>query len=267
MGIPTKTIYPDPALQTLHRVFTEILGEAPLPFALAYSGGLDSRFLAFAASSLGYIPHLFHVTGPHIPRSETLYAKDFATRHNFLYQELAFSPLSIPAVRHTHKDRCYHCKYGLFSFLKQHTHLPLADGSHASDTRSYRPGSLALREHKILSPLALAGFEKQDIRRIAAILGMEQPDQAARPCLLTRFAYNLEVQDTTLHVLENAEEKIHALVQGTDFRLRVLPTGLELHTTTALPESVQKKLADTLPFSFVFRVLPELSGYFDTLTP
>ncbi len=254
-------------LSALQKALESLLGAAPQPFALAYSGGLDSRFLAFAATHLGYAPQLFHVTGPHIPQAESAYAKDFALRHSLPYQEFFYTPLGIEAVRHTHKDRCYHCKNGLFTFLKTQTSLPLADGSHSSDTQSYRPGTKALQEHGVYSPLALAGLEKQDIRNLAASLGMEQPNQAARPCLLTRFAYNLEVQEDTLRILEQAEAIIHAHLSGEDFRLRVLPEGLELHTCHPLPDSTHSALTAALPFAFVCRVLPTLSGYFDTLTP
>lgn len=263
----TMPIELTPQLLALQRALENMLGKAPQPFALAYSGGLDSRFLAFVATYFGYTPKLFHITGPHIPKAESAYAKDFALHNSLPYQEFFFTPLGIEAVRHTHKDRCYYCKNGLFTFLKAKTFLPLADGSHASDAQSYRPGTKALREHSIYSPLALAGLEKQDIRNLAAYLGMEQPNQAARPCLLTRFAYNLEVQEDTLLVLEQAEAIIHTHLSGEDFRLRVLPEGLELHTCHPLPDSTHSALAAALPFAFAYRVLPTLSGYFDTLTP
>ena len=85
------------------------------------------------------------------------------------------------------RRRCYACKRNLFSLLKARTDLPLCDGTNASDAGQYRPGIRAVEELGILSPLASAGLTKADIHRCAALTGMEDPEQKARPCLLTRL--------------------------------------------------------------------------------
>ena len=151
-------------------------------FALAYSGGLDSRFLAHAAQRFGFEPVLLHIVGPHIPPEETDYARHWAASRELAYEELPTDPLDLALVASGDRRRCYACKRNLFSLLKARTDLPLCDGTNASDARQYRPGIRAVEELGILSPLASAGLTKADIHRCAALTGMEDPEQKARPC-------------------------------------------------------------------------------------
>lgn len=174
--------------------------------ALAYSGGLDSRFLAFFASSLQIPVRLLHVTGPHVPETESRAALESARAMGFERVEqtenfdeargrfdrtielLALDPLTNDAIFTSGTDRCYVCKSTLFRVLKDRAApLPLADGTNASDLGVYRPGLRALRELGIHSPLADANVAKDEIRALGRALGFTDPEQAARPCLLTRY--------------------------------------------------------------------------------
>ena len=138
-------------------------------FALAYSGGLDSRFLAHAAQRFGFEPVLLHIVGPHIPPEETDYARHWAASRALAYEELPADPLDLALVASGDRRRCYACKRNLFSLLKARTDLPLCDGTNASDAGQYRPGIRAVEELGILSPLASAGLTKADIHRCAAL--------------------------------------------------------------------------------------------------
>ena len=109
-------------------------------FALAYSGGLDSRFLAHAAQRFGFEPVLLHIVGPHIPPEETDYARHWAASRELAYEELPADPLDSALVASGDCRRCYACKRNLFSLLKARTGLPLCDGTNASDAGQYRPG-------------------------------------------------------------------------------------------------------------------------------
>lgn len=109
-------------------------------FALAYSGGLDSRFLAHAAQRFGFEPVLLHIVGPHIPPEETDYARHWAASRELAYEELPADPLDLALVASGDRRRCYACKRNLFSLLKARTDLPLCDGTNASDAGQYRPG-------------------------------------------------------------------------------------------------------------------------------
>lgn len=248
-------------------------------FALAYSGGLDSRFLAHAAQRFGFEPVLLHIVGPHIPPEETAYARDWAASRKFAYEEIPAEPLDLPLVASGDSRRCYACKRNLFSLLKGRTPLPLCDGTNASDAGQYRPGMQAVRELGVLSPLALAGLAKADIHRCAALTGMEDPGQKARPCLLTRLPYGMKPERSLLMGLaegERAVRTVFASVGGPapDFRLRLVAADrLELHVLPepALAPSLCGELvlriaeaAPQLPSPQVVRV-ETLSGFFDRL--
>lgn len=257
--------------------------------ALAFSGGLDSRFLAHMAALAGLRPLLLHAQGPHIAERENRFARQWAEAHGMEFRELAFNPLLTPEVAANGRMRCYHCKRALFSLLKRGAGgLKLCDGTQASDCDAYRPGLAALTELGIISPLADAGLSKPEIRRLATKTGMDHAQQRALPCLLTRFAYQLRPDHASLAALDKAEERIENLLRqatesgredpAPDFRLRWLsPDILELHLT--LP-AAQGEQSDTVPPALrmaleeavretmgrrlaAIRVMPTLSGFFD----
>jgi len=246
-------------------------------FALAYSGGLDSRFLAHAAQWFGFEPVLLHIVGPHIPPEETDYARHWAAARELAYEELPADPLDSALVASGDRRRCYACKRNLFSLLKARTGLPLCDGTNASDAGQYRPGIRAVEELGILSPLASAGLTKADIHRCAALTGMEDPEQKARPCLLTRLPYGMKPERSLLAGLAAGERAVHGVfasagLPGPDFRLRLVDAErLELHV---LPEpalapglcaELARRIAEAapqLPPPRVVRV-ETLSGFFD----
>ena len=250
-------------------------------FALAYSGGVDSRFVAHAGQKMGFTPLLLHVRGPHIPRAESDYAQRWAASRNLPLRELAVSPLNLPAVAAGTRERCYDCKYALFSRLREVADgLPLCDGTHASDAQSYRPGRRALQELNINSPLALAGLSKPDIRRLGRLTGLEDSDQSARPCLLTRLDYGLRPSPELLSMISNGEQAVADALRAVfgkrspDFRLRLTsPERWELHLrlpegTRELPPALEQDLARALLDAAHVRVnriavLETLSGYFD----
>ena len=230
-------------------------------FALAYSGGLDSRFLAHAAQRFGFEPVLLHIVGPHIPPEETDYARHWAASRELAYEELPADPLDLALVASGDRRRCYACKRNLFSLLKARTDLPLCDGTNASDAGQYRPGIRAVEELGILSPLASAGLTKADIHRCAALTGMEDPEQKARPCLLTRLPYGMKPERSLLAGLAAGERAVHGVfasagLPGPDFRLRLVDAErLELHV---LPEP---SWPAALPKPFPSFRLPVWSGW------
>ena len=190
---------------------------------IAYSGGLDSRFLAFAASKLGYHVVLLHVAGPHMAPSESEGAVKDARDMGLTVTVITANPLGITELAAAGKNRCYVCKRHVFTELLKHAAGGrLCDGTNASDLTVYRPGRKALTELGIHSPLAEAGIGKPDIRRIARTMGMAHPDQAARPCLLTRFPYGMMPDAGTLSLIAEAEDWLEAQpeARGLKFRLR-----------------------------------------------
>ena len=251
-------------------------------FAEAYSGGLDSRFLAHAALLLGFRPRLLHVTGVHIGEDrETVVG--WASRQGLECRVVEFDPLSVPEVASGSKYRCYGCKKAIFSVLKEMAQgLPLCDGTNHSDLDAgqWRPGVRALKELGIASPLAEAGLGKPEIRAIARETGMERPDQKPEPCLLTRLPYGVSPQAEVLVKLREGERAVRKVLCAAGLkepacRIRLVAGGRpELHfpretwdaMTPALREAVESSVRRTAPVFFTalqLRVLEKLSGYYD----
>ena len=235
---------PLPYLDAMERL--RALLHAYSPLVVAFSGGLDSRFLTHTAGLWafeGIRVHLLHCTGPHVPETETRAAVLWAEGRGLPLTLVAVDPLAISAVRGNAKDRCYHCKHHLFSTLldiaRTSPLVPqgatLCDGTNADDCTAYRPGLRALQELAIRSPLAEAGLGKAMLRSLGAATGLDNPGQAARPCLLTRFAYDTPAEPNVLTALGAAEETVDRLLAAwavetgqeaqPEFRLRL--TGLE----------------------------------------
>jgi uncharacterized protein len=243
--------------------------------AVAFSGGLDSRFLCYTAKRAGVAVRALHVSGAHIPRRETEEARQWAADHGIPFTRIAADPLQNPAIRANGPDRCYHCKRAAFTLLRAATREgePLCDGTNVSDGSGYRPGLRALRELGIRSPLAEAGLDKGDIRSFARRTGMDRPEQAARPCLFTRYEYGLEPTAGGLAALDAAECRIEAFLcpdggEGPPFRLRLTGAGPALHIrTAALTEERRAALARLLAESgfagAAVETVEQISGYFD----
>jgi uncharacterized protein len=264
------------------------------PIALAFSGGLDSRFLAHAvrlaaADGSGAEVHLFHATGPHVPVAESADARAWAVANGFGFTVVPVDPLSLPEVRANAKDRCYHCKRLLFARLGEAAseHFPdratLCDGSNASDLLLFRPGLKAIEELGVRSPLAEAALDKASIRAIAAATKLDNPEQSARPCMLTRFAYGLAPSYEALVAAAEAERSIAILLRSLfpppipDFRLRmvgtsdtpgsILPYTTELHLAARPDEANACRLKEAVAeqgFALpLIVVLDAVSGHFD----
>ena len=222
-------------MDTLPKPLASLLRELS-PIALAFSGGLDSRFLAHAARLSATDIHLFHATGPHVPAAESAQAKTWAEARGFGFTAVPADPLELSEVRAGIRERCYFCKRLLFTRLgaAAHEHFSgratLCDGSNASDRLLFRPGLRALKELEARSPLADADLDKTAIRAIAAASGLDDPNQQARPCMLTRFAYDLAPSHEALAAVAEAEQRIAALLRPLfplglpDFRLRMVGT-------------------------------------------
>ena len=207
-----------------------VLGALP-KLAVAYSGGLDSRFLCHAALLCGCDVLAVHVFGPHIPPQESAGATAWAQQRGLPLRTARFDPLALPEVAANSQQRCYGCKTGLVSLLRgelaalaeQGQGRVLCDGTNADDLQAYRPGLRALEEGRVRSPLAEAGLSKADIREAASATGLDRPDQRARPCLLTRMAYGMRPDAATLVRLATAEAELAEVGPLGDFRLRLTP--------------------------------------------
>lgn len=242
---------------------------------IAYSGGLDSRFLAFFASKCGLEVELLHASAAHVSPSESQNAVDRAQAMG-LTVRVVHPPLPSPeALAAVGRNRCYVCKRSIFSFLQKQAPAPLCDGSNASDALVFRPGSRAIKELGVHTPLADAGLTKPMIRAAAALLGLPDPQQPAQPCLLTRFDYGDAPDARRLRLTQQVEDFLSELSELSElkagFRLRWLGEKPLLHVASANGsssedlQSIQTRLAERFPElnSVHIEVMDNLSGWFD----
>lgn len=249
----------------------DVLGKLPR-MALAFSGGLDSRFLAHAANLSGCKIFAIHVSGPHLASQDTTDALNWLRQHNIPYAELVRNPLKLAEVRTNTRERCYACKRELLGAIKQEmqqkglTAWPLCDGGNADDRHGWRPGLRAVTEAGVISPLMQAELGKMQIHAAAAATGMDRPDQKARPCLLTRFAYGLEPTEEKLTAIAACETELaKVLRRNTDFRLRLMPEPLlQISTSHGMDTATLVEILAKHGFgSAKIAACEHISGFFD----
>jgi uncharacterized protein len=183
---------------------------------VAYSGGVDSAYLAFTATrALGRRAVCVTADSPSYPERHrdmaVAIARDFGLNHEIIRTaEMARS-----AYRANGTDRCYHCKHELYTHLtrmaRDRNLAAVADGNNADDRDDYRPGRQAAREFGVISPLDEAGLTKDDIRALSREAGLPCWDEPASACLSSRIPYFSEVTGEKLRAIERAERAVRAL--------------------------------------------------------
>ena len=183
---------------------------------IAFSGGVDSAYLAIAASTaLG--SHALAVTADSAsyPDSHRRLALSIANDFGFAHEVIHTAELERPEYRANPANRCYYCKdelYGRLAALATERGLAVViDGNNADDRGDYRPGRQAAREHGVKSPLDEADLTKDDIRELARAAGLESWNEPASACLSSRIPYGTEVSDEKLRQIEQAETVLRDL--------------------------------------------------------
>lgn len=261
---PTSGVYLPPKLLAILSTMPRV--------AIAFSGGLDSRFLCHVARLAGVDIIAVHARGPHIASGDSDAACHWAQAHGISLREINIDPLDLPEIRNNDRQRCYACKKAMLASLMSLTQADsragrvICDGTNADDTQLFRPGNRAVAEAGARSPLAEAGLGKSQIRQLARETGLDFPEQKARPCLLTRLAYGLNPDHATLTALAQAENEIATILPGAvDFRLRLLPAPV-LHLSSPAPD-LHSQLATILAkHGFAeaeIETRSPLSGFFD----
>ncbi|MGD0077348.1 MAG: ATP-dependent sacrificial sulfur transferase LarE [Sedimentisphaerales bacterium] len=184
---------------------------------VAYSGGVDSTFLLKATvDTLGAEKVLACISAgvvepKHVLQRARRIAKDFGVR----LQTIDVDELKDPNFVANKADRCFHCKshlcQELLDIARQKGLKQVVFGTNADDLDDFRPGNRAMKIFGIRSPLAEAGLTKQDIRELSRKLGLETADVPASPCLASRLAYGLEINEDRLKQIEQAEDFLRTL--------------------------------------------------------
>jgi pyridinium-3,5-biscarboxylic acid mononucleotide sulfurtransferase len=191
---------------------------------VAYSGGVDSAFLAATAHRvLG--PRMLAVLAdsPSLARRDMEQACAFANSLDMPLQVVATDELERPEYQRNDANRCFHCKDELFAVMEslgaRLGFTTIAYGMNADDTRDFRPGQRAAEQHAVLAPLAEAGLTKLEVRALAKAAGYPLWDRPAAPCLASRVEYGRTVTREVLEQVERAEESLRQL-GFREFRVR-----------------------------------------------
>jgi len=183
---------------------------------VAYSGGVDSAYLAWAAHEQLKSSMLAVIAdSPSLARTHLADAVAFAQEQGIPLEVIRTSELDRPEYARNDAQRCFHCKDELFAvmedFRKAHGFDAIAYGLNLDDQGDFRPGQAAARAHHVAAPLLEARLSKQEIRTLARTEGLRVWDKPASACLSSRIEYGRPVTREALSVVERGEDGLRAL--------------------------------------------------------
>jgi uncharacterized protein len=270
VSIEASQALPDtPTLDTKQeRLFGELraLGRV----IVAYSGGTDSAYLAWAANRvLRDAAVAITADSPSIPQSHKRDAAEFARECGFRHEFVDTHEFENADYVKNDKDRCFHCKDELFhvleSYAAQRGYDHIVYGVNQDDLGDYRPGQRAAKLHSVKAPLVDAGLTKVDIRELSRRAGLSTWDRPAAACLSSRVPYGTPVTVETIRTIEDGEEAIRAL-GFRQFRVRFHGELVRIEIAKdELPRAMTAESAEA--FSRIFRQLGflyvtlDLDGY------
>jgi uncharacterized protein len=220
---------------------------------VAYSGGVDSVFLAFVAREvLGDKCLAALADSPSLPRRELDEAVAVAARFSIPLQIIRTAEFENPDYLSNPNNRCYFCKHELFSQLtplaRDRHFAVIAYGENASDIGDHRPGAVAAGQFQVRAPLKEAGLTKSEIRAYSAQFGLPTADKPQMPCLSSRVPYGEPVTPEKLRMIEEAEYVLRDLgFRDVRVRHHEGPSGnrgAALARIEIGPEEMPKFLAD-----------------------
>lgn len=237
---------------------------------IAFSGGVDSAYLAIAAAeSLGARALAVTADSPSYPDTHRQLALSIADDFGFAHELINTAELDRPEYRANPANRCYYCKDELYSRLSaiatERGFAVVVDGNNADDRGDYRPGRQAAREHNVRSPLDEADLTKEDIRALAREAGLESWNEPASACLSSRIPYGNEVSNEVLRQIEQAEDAVRACGFRI-FRVRHHDTVARIEIARsemprALDPDINARLVDSLKALGYQYVSLDLQGY------
>lgn len=210
---------------------------------IAYSGGVDSAYLALIASQeLGQKALCILGVSPSVSAVQQTEAAEIARKFDLNFQTLRTDELENPDYQANPTNRCYFCKtelYGKLSAFAENEGIKfILDGTNFDDVGDYRPGRQAAREKAVRSPLVEAGLTKKEIRELSKKQNLPTWDKPASPCLSSRIAYGVPVTIERLSKVERGEAVLRKL-GFREFRVRVHDQIVRLEIA---PDELEKAL-------------------------
>ncbi|MBE7069260.1 MAG: ATP-dependent sacrificial sulfur transferase LarE [Ruminococcaceae bacterium] len=238
--------------------------------AVAFSGGVDSAFLLYAAKeALGDRLVAISAKSCSFPERELKEAKEFCKTHQIRHVIFESEELEIEGFAQNPKNRCYLCKHGLFEkILKiaaEEGMAEVCEGSNLDDNGDYRPGLQAIAELNIKSPLRSAGFTKEDIRALSRQFGLPTWNKQSFACLASRFVYGETITREKLGMVDKAEQllidlgfrQVRVRIHGTMARIEIMPDEFEKLISKDIRDQITKSFKE---FGFTY-VTMDLTGY------
>ena len=241
---------------------------------VAFSGGVDSTFLTYAAKeAVGERALAVTSRSGVVPERDLREGAAFCEQQGIAHAYVDFDELAVPGFAENPPDRCYICKKTLFTKLLEiaaQEQAVLCEGSNMDDLGDYRPGLRALRELSVRSPLQEAGLTKSEIRLLSQRFGLPTWAKPASACLASRFAYGERITATKMTAVDKAEQLLFDLgftqyrvrahgdeKKGLLARIEVLPEEL---TKALQPEIRQEIITKFKDYGFAYVTL-DLLGY------
>ena len=183
---------------------------------VAYSGGVDSAYLAWTANRLlGKDMLAVIADSPSLARTQLQDALAFTREHGIAIEIIQTAEMERPEYVRNDRQRCFHCKDELFrvmeGFAARRGFQSIAYGVNVDDQSDFRPGQVAARQHQVAAPLLEAGLAKAEIRELALNAGLRVWEKPASACLSSRIEYGRPVTLEALSAVEQGEDALHGL--------------------------------------------------------
>ena len=235
---------------------------------VAYSGGVDSAYLAFIANSeLGDKARCILGISPSVSNIQRVEAESIASEFGFNFRTIETEEFKNPNYLANPNNRCYFCKSELFGKLSAiaDDHSLVLDGTNADDLGGHRPGRQAANENGVRSPLVEVGMTKAEIRVMSRLHHLPSWDKPASPCLSSRVAYGVPVSIERLSKIEKGEEilrrsgfrEFRLREHGDIARIEIAPAEFD----KALDREVFERVADSIKDLGFKYVTLDMHGY------
>ena len=237
---------------------------------VAFSGGVDSSYLAYAAhTALGEQALAATALSPSYPSSHRALAEQVVSQFGIAHRFVDTHEMDRADYRANRPDRCYFCKTELFGVLESLVDElgfdAIAYGVNTDDTGDFRPGHRAAAEHQVLSPFLDVDLSKAEIRALSRAVGLPTAELPASACLASRLPYGTQVTPERLAQVEQGEERLRALGfrqvrlrhHGEMARVEIDPSELSRALDPAMGRAILEAIK---PLGFRYVAL-DLQGY------